>query len=116
MRPIVWSRWISATPAPCGSCSMSRTTRSCTWRRKPIPVFGDGSTRRDYSYVDDIVAGIRAAMDYDRTPYEVVNLGNDRTVTLMEMVGEIENALGVTAKIDRQPEQPGDVPQTWASL
>ncbi len=44
---------------------------------KPIPVFGDGSTRRDYSYVDDIVTGIRAAMEYDRTPFEVVNLGND---------------------------------------
>jgi UDP-glucuronate 4-epimerase len=83
---------------------------------KPIPVFGDGSTRRDYSYVDDIVTGIRAAMDYDRTPYEVVNLGNDRTVTLMEMIGGLEQTLGVTARIERQPEQPGDVPQTWASL
>jgi UDP-glucuronate 4-epimerase len=83
---------------------------------KPIPVFGDGSTRRDYSYVDDIVGGIRAAMQYDRTPFEVVNLGNDRTVTLMEMITGLEKALGVTARIERQPEQPGDVPQTWASL
>src|SRR5229473_63516 len=62
----------------------------------PIQVFGDGSTRRDYSYVDDIVTGIRAAIDYDRTPFEVVNLGNDRTVTLMEMIGGLELALGVT--------------------
>jgi UDP-glucuronate 4-epimerase len=84
--------------------------------RKPIPVFGDGSTRRDYSYVDDIVTGIRAAMDYDRTPFEVVNLGNDRTVTLTDMIAGLEKALGITAKIERHPEQPGDVPQTWASL
>jgi UDP-glucuronate 4-epimerase len=83
---------------------------------KPIPVFGDGSTRRDYSYVDDIVAGIRAAIDYDRTPFEVVNLGNDRTITLMEMIGGLEQAFGVKATIERHPEQPGDVPQTWASL
>jgi len=83
---------------------------------KPIPVFGDGSTRRDYSYVDDIVTGIRAAIEYDRTPFEVVNLGNDRTVTLMEMIGGLELALGVTATIERHQEQPGDVPQTWASL
>lgn len=83
---------------------------------KPIPVFGDGSTRRDYSFVDDIVTGIRAAMDYDRSAFEVVNLGNDRTVTLMEMIGGLEVALGVAATIDRQPEQAGDVPQTWASL
>ena len=83
---------------------------------KPIPVFGDGSSRRDYSYVDDIVSGIRAGMDYDRTLFEVVNLGNDRTISLTEMIGGLEGALGVTAKIERHPEQPGDVPQTWASL
>src|SRR5688572_17987250 len=83
---------------------------------KSIPVFGDGSTRRDYTYVDDIVAGIRGAIAYDRSRYEVINLGNDRTITLTEMIVELERALGVTARIDRQPEQPGDVPQTWASV
>jgi UDP-glucuronate 4-epimerase len=57
---------------------------------KPIPVFGDGSSRRDYSYVDDIVTGIRAGMEYDRTPFEIVNLGNDRTVSLTEMIGGLE--------------------------
>ena len=82
----------------------------------PIPVFGDGTTRRDYTFISDIVSGIRGALAYDRSRYEVVNLGNDRTVTLTEMITELERALGVSATIDRQPEQPGDVPQTWASV
>jgi UDP-glucuronate 4-epimerase len=83
---------------------------------KSIPVFGDGSTRRDYSFVDDIVAGVQAAMAYDRTMYDVVNLGNNQTVTLVEMIRGLEAALGVTARIEWLPDQPGDVPQTWASL
>jgi len=81
-----------------------------------IPVFGNGTTRRDYTFISDIVSGIRGALAYDRSRYEVINLGNDRTVTLAEMIAELERALGVTAKIDRQPEQPGDVPQTWAAV
>jgi len=81
---------------------------------KPIPVYGDGSTRRDYTYVEDIVKGIRSAMDYDKTLYEVINLGNNKTVSLAEMIEAIEQTLGIKAIIDRQPTQPGDVPQTWA--
>jgi UDP-glucuronate 4-epimerase len=83
---------------------------------RPIPVFGDGSTRRDYTYVDDVVAGIRGALAYDRSRYEVVNLGNNDTVTLLEMIRGLEEALGMTATLDWQAEQPGDVPQTWASV
>ena len=83
---------------------------------RPIPVFGDGSTRRDYTYVDDIVAGVRGAIGYDRSRYEVINLGNSETVTLLEMIRTLEEALGKRAAIDWQPEQPGDVPQTWASV
>lgn len=83
---------------------------------KPVPMFGDGSTRRDYTFIDDIVAGIRGAIDYSGSSFEVVNLGNNQTVALTEMIGAIEQALGVEAKIDRQPEQPGDVPQTWADV
>ena len=83
---------------------------------RPIPVFGDGSTSRDYTYIDDIIRGLRGAMAYTATPYEVINLGNTHTVTLREMIAGLEHALGVTARIERFPEQPGDVPQTWASV
>jgi UDP-glucuronate 4-epimerase len=82
----------------------------------PIPVFGDGSSRRDYTYVGDIVAGVRAAMSYDGSMFEVINLGNDRTVSLTEMITALERVLGVTASVQRLPEQAGDVPQTWASV
>jgi len=84
--------------------------------RKPIPVFGDGTTSRDYTFVDDVIAGIRGAMTYTSTGYEVINLGNNRTVSLMEMIASIERAFGVAATIDRRPEQAGDVPHTWASV
>jgi UDP-glucuronate 4-epimerase len=83
---------------------------------RPLPVYGDGSSRRDYTYVDDIVQGLLAAMAYADSPYEVINLGNNRTVRLDELVSTLERTLGVTAKIERLPEQAGDVPQTWASI
>jgi UDP-glucuronate 4-epimerase len=83
---------------------------------QPIPVFGDGETRRDYTYVGDTVAGIRAAMSYQATPYEVINLGNHRTVTLNELIAGLERAIGVPARITRMPEQMGDVPQTYADI
>ena len=83
---------------------------------KPIPVFGDGTTRRDYTFVDDIVAGARAAMDYGASDYEVINLGGSRTVELRELIALLEKELGKQAVIDRQPPQPGDVPQTYADV
>jgi UDP-glucuronate 4-epimerase len=83
---------------------------------RPIPVFGDGTTRRDYTYVDDIVAGVRAAMDYESSGYEVFNLGESRTVELRELIALLEKELGREASIDRQPAQPGDVPQTFADI
>ena len=79
-----------------------------------IPVFGDGTTRRDYTFIDDIVRGVVGAIDYDATDYEIVNLGNSETVSLADMIATIEDVLGVKAKINRQPMQPGDVPQTFA--
>jgi len=81
---------------------------------QPIPVFGDGTTRRDYTYVDDIIAGVRAAIDYDQSNYEVINLGEARTVELRELISLLEKSLDRHALIDRQPLQPGDVPQTFA--
>jgi len=83
---------------------------------KPIPVFGDGTTRRDYTFIDDVIAGVRAAIDYDKTDYEVINLGESRTVELRELISLLEKELGKTAQIDRQPLQPGDVPQTFADI
>jgi UDP-glucuronate 4-epimerase len=83
---------------------------------KPIPVFGDGTTRRDYTYVDDIIAGVRAAIDYDQSNYEVINLGESRTVELRELVKLLEKELDRHAEIDWQPPQPGDVPQTFADI
>ncbi len=87
---------------------------------KPIPVFGDGMTRRDYTFIDDIIAGVRASIDYvgasEKSNYEVINLGESRTVELRELISLLEQELGVEAKIDRQPLQPGDVPQTFADI
>lgn len=133
---------------------------------EPIPVFGDGSTRRDYTYVGDVVDGIVAAVERavasgppapstgnresgtgkppvlrhvrrslgeggsskseggkteqpssgTLPPYAVVNIGNNRTVSLQEMISTIEAVVGKKAIIDRQPQQPGDVPQTWADV
>ena len=83
---------------------------------KPIPVFGDGTTRRDYTYIDDIIAGVRAAIDYHQSKYEVINLGESRTVELRELISLLEDALGHRAEIDWQPSQPGDVPQTFADI
>ena len=86
------------------------------WEGKPIQVFGDGSSRRDYTYVDDIIQGVRASMDYDGSMHEVFNLGESETTELSRLIELIENALGKKAAIDRQPMQPGDVPITFADI
>jgi UDP-glucuronate 4-epimerase len=83
---------------------------------EPIPVFGDGTTRRDYTFIDDLISGVRAAIDYDQSNYEVINLGESRTVELRELISLLEQALDRHAEIDRQPPQPGDVPQTFADI
>ena len=82
---------------------------------QPVPVFGDGSTSRDYTYVDDIVGGIVAALDKcDR--YRIYNLGGSDPVTLTHLLEELERAIGKQAVIDRRPAQPGDVERTYADL
>ncbi len=83
---------------------------------QPIPVFGEGDTRRDYTYIDDIVSGVRASMTYTESSYEVINLGNNRTVSLREMIRTLEEALGIEARLEFHSSQPGDVPQTWADI
>ena len=83
---------------------------------EPIPLFGDGTTRRDYTYVDDIIQGVRAAIDYTQTKHEIFNLGESQTVELKELIRLLEENLGKKAIINYQPMQPGDVPQTFADI
>jgi UDP-glucuronate 4-epimerase len=80
-----------------------------------VPVFGDGRSQRDYTYVDDIVDGIVSAMELD-CQFEVINLGRSETVVLLEMIHLIEGALGTKARIKFLPLQMGDVPITFASV
>lgn len=80
-----------------------------------IPVFGDGSMKRDFTYIDDIINGVVAAMERCGG-YEVYNLGESRPVRLDDLITAIENALGKKAIINRLPEQPGDVKQTYADI
>src|ERR687884_1482415 len=72
---------------------------------KPIPVFGDGTTRRDYTYIDDIIDGVIAAINYDKSDYEVFNLGESRTVELRELISLLEKELDREAVVERQPPQ-----------
>ena len=81
----------------------------------PIPFFGDGNSRRDYTYVDDIVSGVQAAMERD-DGYAIYNLGGAATTSLAELVAHLERALGKSAKIEMMPDQPGDVPITYADI
>lgn len=81
-----------------------------------VPFYGAGSSRRDYTFVEDIVDGIVAAMCYRATPFEVINLGNNQSISLGDLVREIENVLGIPALLMPLPDQPGDVPQTWANV
>jgi UDP-glucuronate 4-epimerase len=82
----------------------------------PIEQYGEGQSRRDYTYVDDIVQGVRAAADYEGPLYDVFNLGGAHTVSLRELIGKLEKATGCQAIIRRCPEQPGDMPETWADI
>jgi len=82
---------------------------------RPITVFGDDSSMRDYTYIDDVVAGIMAAIERCRG-YRIYNLGNSSPVSLKELVSAIEQALGKEAVVDRQPAQPGDVERTFADV
>jgi UDP-glucuronate 4-epimerase len=82
---------------------------------KPIPVFGDGSAARDYTFVADTVSGVIACTTKE-IGYDVFNLGESQTISLSRMIELLEKALGKKAVIDRQPLQPGDVPLTYADI
>ncbi len=83
---------------------------------KPITMYGDGNTSRDYTYVDDTIQGIVAAMSYDKSNFEIINLGNNYSVSLKELINFIEKVIGKKAIIEQLPEQPGDVPKTFADI
>ena len=86
------------------------------WEERPVPMFGDGTARRDYTYIDDIVQGVRAAIDYDQSIHEVFNLGESETTELKRLIELLEENLGKKAVIENQPVQPGDVPITYADI
>jgi UDP-glucuronate 4-epimerase len=81
-----------------------------------IPFFGDGNTQRDYTFIDDIVQGIIGALNYEKTNYEIINLGNSHAVSLSELVSTIETVFEKKAIINKLPEQPGDVPITFSDI
>lgn len=84
---------------------------------RSIDRYGDGSTGRDYTYVDDIIQGVLAAADYmEKSPFEIFNIGGAATTSLNELIALIESAVGATALIHQLPDQPGDVPHTYADV
>ena len=83
---------------------------------QPIDQFGDGTTRRDYTYIDDIIQGTMAALHYGGPMYDVFNLGENQTIQLKDLILAIENAVKKKAKIHRLAEQPGDMPRTYADI
>jgi UDP-glucuronate 4-epimerase len=83
---------------------------------QPIEVYGDGSARRDFTYVHDTVQGILNAVDYAGSSFEIINLGESQTVTLSEVIATIEQALGQKAEINYLPVVPGDMPVTYADI
>jgi len=84
-------------------------------RGESIPVYGDGSAARDYTYVDDIVDGLVRAIGRPGE-YQVFNLGNTHPTRLDELIEQLGTALGVTPELEHHPDQPGDVPITWAAV
>lgn len=84
-----------------------------------IPMFGDGTTSRDYTYIDDIVEGIIKSIEYvenNDSVYEIINLGNSSPISLKEMINTIGKALNIEPKIKQLPMQPGDVDRTYADI
>jgi UDP-glucuronate 4-epimerase len=82
----------------------------------PVTMYGEGNTSRDYTFVSDTVQGIIGALQYDKTGFEIINLGNNYTVSLKELITAIEDITGKKAIIEQHPDQPGDVPKTFADI
>jgi len=86
------------------------------YRGQAIDQFGDGTTRRDYTYIDDIIQGTMSALKYSGPAFDVFNLGESDTIELKDLIAAIEKSLGKKAKINRLPDQPGDMPLTCADI
>ena len=95
MAPYLFTRWI--------------------FEGRELTMFGDGSSRRDYTFIDDIVSGVVAALDAD-LPFEIINLGNSQTIPLSEFISVVEEAVGKCANVVQVGTQPGDVPLTSADI
>lgn len=85
-------------------------------RNQPIVLYGNGSTLRDYTFVDDVVGAFITAISYDQSMYEIINIGNNKPISLIDLVRALEEVLEVKAKIVFEEEQPGDVPVTYANI
>jgi UDP-glucuronate 4-epimerase len=86
-------------------------------RGAPITMFGDGTSRRDYTFIDDIVSGVVAAIERVAPgAYEIYNLGGTQTISLAELIAICEAVVAKRAIVERQPDQPGDVPITYANV
>lgn len=83
---------------------------------EPIQLYGDGESSRDYTYIDDIVMGFKAALDYSSSTYEIINLGNNQPVKLSHLISLLEKVLNKKAIIKKLPSQPGDLPLTFADI
>jgi UDP-glucuronate 4-epimerase len=83
---------------------------------KPIDVYGDGTARRDFTYIDDIVQGVMASIEHQGALFDIFNLGESETIQLCEVIAEIEAALGKKATINLLPPVPGDMPATYADI
>jgi UDP-glucuronate 4-epimerase len=83
---------------------------------QPIDQFGDGTTRRDYTYIDDVIQGTMAALKYEGPVFDMFNLGESETIQLKDLIAALENALGKRAKINQLPQQAGDMPLTCADI
>ncbi len=86
------------------------------FNEEPLTVYGDGSTSRDYTYVGDTVNGILAALEYQESDFEIINLGNHYSIPLLDLIHAIQKAVGKKAELQYGPEQPGDVPKTYADI
>ena len=85
-------------------------------RGKPIDLYGDGTARRDFTYIDDIIQGVLAALEYDREPFDIFNLGESETIEMRQMISDLEATLGRTATVNSLPAVRGDMPLTYADV